>query len=75
MTHEKLYCCRACRYVFPANAFPARCPDCGKETWYGSPAVRKATSEEMADYIRIRKEITAESHSPSINSTRDKINR
>ncbi len=60
MTVEELYCCRACRYVFPASAFPARRPDCGEETWRGSPAVRKATLEEVSDYIRIRKEIDKE---------------
>lgn len=47
MTNEELYCCRACRYAFPASAFPTRCPDCGKETWCDSPAVRKATFEKF----------------------------
>ena len=46
--------CQHCRYAFPADALPERCPDCGKV------AVRLATEEERAGYDTIQAEIAAE---------------
>lgn len=67
-----LYTCNACRYTFPAETIPDRCPDCGKATanvkvFIGGknilrtvPAVRESTEIEAAEYERIKKEIEAE---------------
>lgn len=67
-----LYTCNACRYTFPAETIPDRCPDCGKtaanvKVCIGDknilrtvPAVRKSTEIEAAEYERIKKEIEAE---------------
>ena len=52
-----MYYCNACHYCFGADALPDRCPDCGKQIHNSSPAVRPATDQEIADYIRIQKEI------------------
>ena len=35
-------------------------PDCGKQTFQRGLAVRLATEEEIADYIRIQKELEKE---------------
>ena len=49
-----IYYCQHCRYTFPADTLPERCPDCGKV------AVRLATEEERAEYDKIQAEIAAE---------------
>lgn len=68
----KLYTCNACRYTFPAETLPDRCPDCGKATanvkvridgknkLRSVPAVREATEIEAAEYERVKKEIEKE---------------
>ena len=65
----KLYTCNACRYTFPAETLPDRCPDCGKATanvkvciggkniLRSVPAIRESTDTEVAEYERIKKEI------------------
>ena len=50
----KLYTCNACRYTFPAESLPDRCPDCGKTQWHENPAVRPATKKEIADLFCAR---------------------
>ena len=67
-----LYTCNACRYTFPAETLPDRCPDCGKATanvkvciggknkLRSVPAIRESTDTEVAEYERIKKEIEAE---------------
>ena len=45
--------CNACHYCFTDSQMPDRCPDCGKQTFQRGLAVRLATEEEIADYIRI----------------------
>ena len=64
-----LYTCNACRYTFPAETLPDRCPDCGKATanvkvciggkniLRSVPAIRESTDTEAAEYERIKKEI------------------
>lgn len=54
------YCCNACHYCFTDSRLPDRCPDCGKQTFQGDPAVRTATEKEIADYIQIQKELENE---------------
>lgn len=54
------YFCNACHYCFTDHHLPGQCPDCGKQTFQGEPAVRSATKEEIADYIRIQKELELE---------------
>ena len=61
----KLYTCNACRYTFPAETLPDRCPDCGKATanvkvciggkniLRSVPAIRESTDTEVAEYERI----------------------
>ena len=56
----KYYFCNACHYCFTDSHLPDRCPDCGKQTFRDSLAVRPATAEEIADYNRIQKELEAE---------------
>ena len=68
----KLYTCNACRYTFPAETLPDRCPDCGKATanvkvciggkniLRSVPAIRESTDTEAAEYERIKKEIEKE---------------
>ena len=68
----KLYTCNACRYTFPAESLPDRCPDCGKDAanvkvciggkniLRSVPAIRESTDTEAAEYERIKKEIEAE---------------
>ena len=58
----KLYTCNACRYTFPAETLPDRCPDCGKATanvkvciggkniLRSVPAIRESTDIEAAEY-------------------------
>ena len=58
----KLYTCNACRYTFPAESLPDRCPDCGKATanvkvciggkniLRSVPAIRESTDTEVAEY-------------------------
>ena len=67
-----LYTCNACRYTFPAETLPDRCPDCGKATanvkvciggkniLRSVPAIRESTDTEAAEYERIKKEIEKE---------------
>ena len=68
----KLYTCNACRYTFPAESLPDRCPDCGKDAanvkvciggkniLRSVPAIRESTDTEAAEYERIKKEIEKE---------------
>lgn len=53
---KNMYYCNACHYCFEDDSMPDRCPDCGKQTLCGSPAVRPATEKEVADLLRIRAE-------------------
>ena len=41
------YICDHCHYVFSAEAFPYRCPDCGEL------AVRRTTAAEKAEHVRL----------------------
>ena len=50
------YFCDACHYCFENTTLPDRCPDCGKQTHNGSPAVRPATEKGIADLLRARAE-------------------
>lgn len=52
--------CNACHYCFTDSQMPDRCPDCGQQTFQRGLAVRLATEEEIADYIRIQKELEKE---------------
>lgn len=52
--------CGYCRYTFPADSLPDRCPDCGRQIHNGEPAVRAATAKEIADYERIQQELMEE---------------
>ena len=54
------YFCDACHYCFTADQLPERCPDCGKLTAYGHPAVRIATEAEIMDYRQIQMELNEE---------------
>ena len=54
------YFCDACHYCFTAEQLPERCPDCGKLTAYGHPAVRIATEAEIMDYRQIQMELNEE---------------
>lgn len=60
MNTMSYYFCDACHFCFKASILPNRCPDCGKQMIGILPAVRMATEEEIADYVRIRKELVAE---------------
>ena len=51
--------CDACNYTFEASVFhskyeiPKKCPKCRKKSLgKGTPAVRAATDEEAAEYVR-----------------------
>ena len=52
--------CDYCHYTFDpadyhmAEQLPERCPDCGKLTAHGHPAVRIATEAEIMDYRQIQ---------------------
>ena len=50
------YFCDACRYCFPAENLPDRCPDCGAQTYKEKPAVRPASNNEIEELLRIRAE-------------------
>lgn len=59
--------CDYCHYTFDSAAchlvdsIPGSCPDCGKAyISANTPAVRKATEGEAAEYRRIREEILRE---------------
>ena len=54
------YFCDACHYCFTADQLPERCPDCGKLTAHGHPAVRMATEAEIMDYRQIQMELNEE---------------
>ena len=54
------YFCDACHYCFTAEQLPERCPDCGKLTAYGPPAVRIATEAEIMGYRQIQMELNEE---------------
>ena len=54
------YFCDACHYCFTAKMLPDRCPDCGKQSMHGHPAVRAATEAEITDYRRIQMELKKE---------------
>ena len=54
------YFCDACHYCFTADQLPERCPDCGKLTAHGHPAVRIATEAEIMDYRQIQMELNEE---------------
>ena len=68
----RLYTCDACRFIFPADSLPERCPDCGKESIAKKikkdgqerklvlPAVRLATADEIAEHEKAMAEIAAE---------------
>lgn len=46
------YFCDACKYCFPADTQPDRCPDCGAVMYKEKPAVRN----EKTELLRIRAE-------------------
>ena len=50
------YFCDACHYCFTAEQLPERCPDCGKLTAYGHPAVRIATEAEFDLFSNVEKQ-------------------
>ena len=50
------YFCDACKYCFPADTQPDRCPDCGAQIYKENPAVRLASKTEIAELLRTRKE-------------------
>ena len=50
------YFCDACKYCFPADFLPDRCPDCGVIEHNDRPAVRLATENEKLELLRIRAE-------------------
>lgn len=50
------YFCDACKYCFPADAQPDRCPDCGAVEFEGKMAVRPATENEIEALLRARAE-------------------
>lgn len=54
--------CDACKYTFQYEglSFPHRCPDCGQTQHMGHPALRKAATEEIAEYWHIQKELEKE---------------
>ena len=58
--------CDYCHYTFDpadyhmAEQLPERCPDCGKLTAHGHPAVRIATEAEIMDYRQIQMELNEE---------------
>ena len=64
---ENICTCTACRYTFNAtvichnsDSIPRRCPDCGKKSVDGHPAVRAATAGEIEEYHCIQAEILLE---------------
>ena len=59
---NEIYVCDACKYAFQCEgrSLPHRCPDCGQAQYCGHPAVRKAATEEIAEYWRIQKELEKE---------------
>ena len=50
------YYCDACRYCFPADELPDRCPDCGAVEHNDKPAVRPASKNEIEELLRIQAE-------------------
>ncbi len=50
------YFCDACRYCFPAEKLPDRCPDCGAVEHNNKKAVRPASNNEINELLRIRAE-------------------
>jgi len=50
------YFCDACRYCFPAEKLPDRCPDCGAVEHNDKKAVRLASNKEIDELLRIRAE-------------------
>lgn len=72
--------CDNCHYTFESATLPLSCPDCGKEsvnrrfrdTIRSTPAVRPATSEEIAWYedmqLELEKEIKREDLLKSVDS-------
>lgn len=56
------YFCDACKYCFPADAQPDRCPDCGAQIYKGKPAVRLASKIEIEELLRIRAEDKDHTH-------------
>lgn len=61
-TTNKICVCEACKYSFQyeGRRLPSRCPDCGHTQHMGHPAIRKAVTEEIAEYWRIQKELEKE---------------
>lgn len=55
-----IFFCDCCHYTFSAASLPDRCPDCGKQIYNDKPAVRAATTKEMAEYERIQQEFIEE---------------
>lgn len=55
-----IFFCDCCHYTFSAASLPDRCPDCGKQIHNEKPAVRAATTKEMAEYERIQQELMEE---------------
>ena len=51
---EKYYICDACKFQFVRHGETKNCPDCGKE------AIRYATEEEIAVFMRIQEELKRE---------------
>lgn len=50
------YFCDACKYCFPADIQPDRCPDCGAVKHKEKPAVRLANADEVKELLRVRAE-------------------
>ena len=50
------YFCDACKYCFPSDTQPDRCPDCGAVMFGEKSAVRPATENEKTELLRIRAE-------------------
>ena len=69
------YFCDACKYCFPADTQPDRCPDCGAVMVGEKSAVRSATENEKTELLRIRAEDndgwTAPLHGGAIFMKRD----
>lgn len=60
MNENQIFTCDACRFTFTAHSLPVSCPDCGKASYNGRQAVRAATSVEIKEYFKIRRELAEE---------------
>ena len=61
-TTSMICVCDACKYSFQYEgcSLPSRCPDFGHTQHIGHPAIRKAATEEIAEYWRMQKELEKE---------------